>query len=183
MEQTSDLLYELVDEVNIDVDRFRAGKGESPDALFLTGIEFAVGAAGFLATAFVRGFIKGLRSEARAVGLDPEELGERAGRRTFRAVYNRAEELGKRAGQILAGSKLREAEEDQLGVALTEMMVDLDTRDAAMPQELRDAAGLTGRAEITEILLENGFAAEAARDLSERLAARLESVRPVSAET
>lgn len=182
--ENGDLLYEIVDVVGIDVDRFRLAQGASSEKLFLTGIELGLAAASYLAWRWIRGFERGFWASMKSAGLDPDQLGEQAGKRV-------GAELARRIGQLSGRSEhLLEATPDEVrelapatSAEIGEILHDLGELEASVTAEVGMAARREARGDVAGALTENGFASERAAELAERIAGTLLNALEVDADS
>jgi len=169
-----ELLYGVVDDVGLDVDRFRIAEGAGEDGHYLTGIEFALGAAAWLTARFIKRFLKGVEEEARAAGLDPEQLGERAGRRTFKQLLDASEALGGRArARLQASEPDTTGEAAEIGDVAQQLLLEAGTIETETLEPDRRNDWHTGQMELEAALEEQRFDAERAAQVAQAVATRL----------
>lgn len=167
------MLYEIVDVVGIDVDRFRLAQGASSDRLYLTGIEFALGAAAVVATRFLRGYWAALKDRAEERGLEPGALGARLGQRTADAIAERVPALSVRAQALLSERPAEVLDTaPQLGHDIAELLRLLHVAAASDRRE-GDHCRNRGHAEVVSLLIANGFDEDRAQALADSAVAIL----------
>jgi hypothetical protein len=169
------VLYAVADEIGIDADRFRLAQGAKLDRLYLTGIELALAAAGVVVHRFLRGYTRGLWEGLAEAGLDPDQLGERWGRTTARAIHA----LGERAASLLGGPPDAVLEQvDDFGAEINETLREAAEIAAQLPEDVRAESRAGGVGEIAAVLVENGFTEERAAAVAIRLANELAPAHP-----
>lgn len=160
------LIYDAVEEVGIDVDQLRRASGASPDRLYFTGIEFAVGAAMAMVVRFVRGAIRGAERRAQERGLTVETLGEAAGAAVVDGLADRLDALIRDPEHAPDAGAGRDALKAEIARTLTAARPVLDA--------VRDAEDLVDPAQELETFLRgHGMSEQRAAVLAERVARRL----------